>query len=194
MAESLFASGGIEGTSLRQIAIAAGAANTNVVAYHFGGKDELVEAIFKKRLPEIDARRAALLEEAEAAGRGEEILPLLDALWRPFFEQENASGQHSYAAFLMSVFRSNRFDLRISLDGDFPATQKIVSRIATRSGTDTETGGHRLVIQLAMVAAALAQIDQKELDPEQAAALFADVLRMTEKAMQAPLEHSEKRP
>ena len=42
-AESLFGQAGVDGVSTRQIGAAIGSANTNVVAYHFGAKDALIE-------------------------------------------------------------------------------------------------------------------------------------------------------
>ncbi len=48
-AESLFAEHGFEGTSLRQITSAAGV-NLASVNYHFRSKDELIRAIFARRV------------------------------------------------------------------------------------------------------------------------------------------------
>ena len=67
-AESLFADSGVEGVSTRQIGAAIGSSNTNVVAYHFGGKEALIREVYRHRLPQIDRRRGELLKEAERAG------------------------------------------------------------------------------------------------------------------------------
>lgn len=67
-AEVLFAEKGLESTSLREVALAAGQKNTNAVQYHFGSKEGLLKAIWQRHAEGIEARRAGLLAEAEAAG------------------------------------------------------------------------------------------------------------------------------
>jgi len=62
-AERLFAEHGIDGVSLRQIAIEAGNANNSAVQYHFGSKDNLIQAIFEHRVPHLARRRRLLSEQ-----------------------------------------------------------------------------------------------------------------------------------
>ena len=50
-AEKLFGQRGIENVSLREIAAAAGHANTSAVQYHFGSKESLVQAVSKCACP-----------------------------------------------------------------------------------------------------------------------------------------------
>jgi AcrR family transcriptional regulator len=193
-AETLFAQHGIDGVSLRQIGAAIGSSNTNVVAYHFGGKDELVQAIFRHRLLAIDEERAALLAEAEACGRGHDLAMLLSAMWRPLLEQTNRQGRHSYAAFLDSVFRSNSQSLRTALAPELKATNTIVQRIAAACETEfDERFAARLQICVAMVAAATQLIDQSGHQGERAEARFADMLTMMEAALRAPENKSKGR-
>lgn len=59
-AERLFAQRGIDGVSLRQIAIEAGSANNSAVHYHFGTKEGLIAAIFRHRLPQLINERRLL--------------------------------------------------------------------------------------------------------------------------------------
>jgi AcrR family transcriptional regulator len=59
-AERLFATHGLNGPSLRQICIEAGSANPSAIHYHFGTKDELVEAIFRSRTNYLSQRRQVL--------------------------------------------------------------------------------------------------------------------------------------
>lgn len=73
-AEALFADKGLESTSLREVALAAGQKNTNAVQYHFGSKEGLLKAIWQRHADGIEARRAGLL--AEAAG----VLTLQDVV------------------------------------------------------------------------------------------------------------------
>ena len=69
-AEELFMQHGFEGTSMRLLTAKAGV-NLAAVNYHFGSKDALIEALFRRRLDPMNAARLSALEklEAEAAGR-----------------------------------------------------------------------------------------------------------------------------
>ncbi len=67
-AEELFMQHGFGGTSMRQLTAKAGA-NLAAVNYHFGSKDALIEAVFRRRLDPMNAARIAALEELEASGR-----------------------------------------------------------------------------------------------------------------------------
>jgi len=69
-AEELFMQHGFESTSMRLLTAKAGA-NLAAVNYHFGSKDALIEAVFRRRLDPMNTARIAELErlEKEAAGR-----------------------------------------------------------------------------------------------------------------------------
>lgn len=82
-AETLFSEIGIEAASLRAITGAAGA-NLAAVHYHFGSKQELVRAVFVRRLGPLNQERLRRLEESIAQGGGVEgvvralVAPLLE--------------------------------------------------------------------------------------------------------------------
>jgi AcrR family transcriptional regulator len=67
-AEELFMLHGFEGTSMRQLTTKAGV-NLAAVNYHFGSKDALIEAVFRRRLDPMNAARIGALEELESSGR-----------------------------------------------------------------------------------------------------------------------------
>jgi AcrR family transcriptional regulator len=67
-AEELFMQHGFEGTSMRQLTSRAGV-NLAAVNYHFGSKDALIEAVFRRRLDPMNAARVAELEALEKDGR-----------------------------------------------------------------------------------------------------------------------------
>src|SRR4026208_1111742 len=67
-AEELFMQHGFEGTSMRLLTTKAGV-NLAAVNYHFGSKDALIEAVFRRRLDPMNAARIAALESLEVAGR-----------------------------------------------------------------------------------------------------------------------------
>jgi AcrR family transcriptional regulator len=69
-AEELFMQHGFEGTSMRLLTAKA-EVNLAAVNYHFGSKDALIEALFRRRLDPMNAARLAALEklESDSAGR-----------------------------------------------------------------------------------------------------------------------------
>src|ERR671938_1143982 len=78
-AEELFMQHGFEGTSMRVLTSKAGV-NLAAVNYHFGSKDALIEALFRRRLDPMNAARVAELDELEASERA----PSPEAIIRAF--------------------------------------------------------------------------------------------------------------
>lgn len=60
-AEELFAQFGIDAVSNRRITEHAGTANHSAIAYHFGGREELMRALLGRHLEEMDRRRTAFI-------------------------------------------------------------------------------------------------------------------------------------
>src|SRR5215472_10783137 len=83
-AEALFMEHGFEATSLRQLTAAAGV-NLASVHYHFGSKEELFEAVLKRRLDPMNQERLALLTrfEHESAPRPLSCEKILAAMFIP---------------------------------------------------------------------------------------------------------------
>jgi AcrR family transcriptional regulator len=77
-AEELFMQHGFEGTSMRLLTAKAGV-NLAAVNYHFGSKDALLLAVFKRRAVDLNRERLNLLREAEARA-GDGPAPLYDIL------------------------------------------------------------------------------------------------------------------
>lgn len=73
-AEELFMQHGFEGTSMRQLTAKAGA-NLAAVNYHFGSKDALIEAVFRRRLDPMNAQRIAELDRLEKEAGGRALAP-----------------------------------------------------------------------------------------------------------------------
>jgi AcrR family transcriptional regulator len=67
-AEELFMQHGFGGTSMRLLTAKAGV-NLAAVNYHFGSKDALIEAVFRRRLDPMNAARIGALDALEASGR-----------------------------------------------------------------------------------------------------------------------------
>lgn len=68
-AEELFMQHGFEGTSMRLLTSKAGV-NLAAVNYHFGSKDALIEAVFRRRLDPMNAERIAELDRLEKSVAG----------------------------------------------------------------------------------------------------------------------------
>jgi AcrR family transcriptional regulator len=83
-AESLFMEHGFEATGLRQITTAADV-NLAAVNYHFGSKEELFEAVLRRRLDPMNQERVALLDglEREAAGKPLTCEAIIGAMFIP---------------------------------------------------------------------------------------------------------------
>jgi AcrR family transcriptional regulator len=81
VAEELFMLHGFEGTSMRLLTSKA-AVNLAAVNYHFGSKDALIEAVFRRRLDAINAERIAELDRIEGDAPGKQLAP--EAIIRAF--------------------------------------------------------------------------------------------------------------
>jgi len=104
-AERLFAERGVAATSVRDITGAAGA-NLGAINYHFGTKQDLVAAVFSRRIFPVVERQMALLDEVERKAGGEPpvLESLIEAMIRPSIEKSFAAGRRD-TAFMRLVGR-----------------------------------------------------------------------------------------
>jgi AcrR family transcriptional regulator len=107
-AERLFATRGLDGASLRQIGIEAGNANNSAVQYHFGSKEQLVQAIFEYRLPQLDERRRMLVALRDPI----DLRSWMECYVLPILEQGEQEGSHylSFVAMLHQHAERHLFD------------------------------------------------------------------------------------
>jgi len=105
--EALFANGGIDGVSLREIAADAGQGNHHAVQYHFGSREGLVRAIFEHRMQQMEPRRAEMLEAAEAADMLEDGRAIMEIIFLPQLDLPGQRGNHSYSKFLCQYLLRN---------------------------------------------------------------------------------------
>ncbi|HET7212551.1 MAG TPA: TetR/AcrR family transcriptional regulator [Terriglobia bacterium] len=105
VAEGLFAENGVAATSIRDITGEAGV-NLGAINYHFGTKQDLVAAVFTRRLEPVSNRQWALLDEVEKeAGEGPPRLEaLIEAMIRPPVERSFEAGKKD-TAFMRLVGR-----------------------------------------------------------------------------------------
>jgi len=93
---------GPERVSMRQIVAAAGQANPSAIQYHFKSIEGLIDAIYQRRFPALEARRAELLARLDENGR-KDIEKLLDATMRPLMEMKNTDGRRGFARFVVQM-------------------------------------------------------------------------------------------
>ena len=73
-AEKLLVQHGLDATTLRMITTEA-QANLAAVNYHFGSKEALIEAVFRRRLTWLNEQRIAALDALEAEAKGAPLKP-----------------------------------------------------------------------------------------------------------------------
>ena len=85
VAERLFGQYGVEGVSLREIALVAGQRNVSAVQYYFKDKQVLVEELIKDRFAEVEAGRQHLIEQTGDLNTCVSAV-LLKFLWEPIVD------------------------------------------------------------------------------------------------------------
>lgn len=186
-AEAMFAEKGVEGVSIRQIGIAVGSSNSNVVGYHFGAKEALVEAILLRNRPQIEARRAELLGQAKRDGRDGDLPALLDALCRPIFERTNADGRHTYALFLWQISRS-KWWTRSTYESAITATREILKHIEKATPHISKRYlAERMHAVADLISGALHRLDESHGDEQTQKLMFAHALQMANAIVTMPV-------
>ena len=126
-AERLLAERGLDGVSLRQIGAAAGNGNNSAVQYHFGSKDQLIQAIFEYRLPQLHERRSMLM----AQRRPDDLRSWVECYVLPILEQGEQEGSH-YLTFVAMLQHHGHRDVFEHLPEEFQAsTRAFRERVAT---------------------------------------------------------------
>jgi AcrR family transcriptional regulator len=111
-AERLFAEHGIEAASVRAITQAAGV-NIAALHYHFGSKNGLVRALVERRVAEVNAERARMLDELEATDGEVDPRAVAEVWVRPLAAMalDPTGARCNYVPFL-AVLHSSSADLR----------------------------------------------------------------------------------
>jgi len=102
-AERLVAERGFAACSLREVQALAGQRNKSAAHYHFGSLAGLVEAIVEARMAPINAQRLAMIEALDAAGRGDDLRALVEAMVDPLADNTLGRPGSAYARFLAQV-------------------------------------------------------------------------------------------
>ena len=105
-AEGLFVEHGFDGTSMRMITSAANA-NLAAVNYHFGSKDALVQAVFRRRLTALNQERLAELDRLEGEAGGTPLRPsgIVEAFFGTALRMA-ADTEHGGRSFMLLLART----------------------------------------------------------------------------------------
>lgn len=184
-AQKLFATRGIDGPSLREIAAAAGHGNINAVQYHFGDKQGLVRAIFEANFPFLEQQRSAYLADCAARNALDDLPSLTKALFLPFVDLTDADGAHSYAAFNLQVQTSPRWQATWwKISDQVPVTAVIARMIITRMGDPPEPIWRaRLGYVSTLILQMLVNLDAMDGPPEIKQALIDDAFAIADRIL-----------
>ena len=116
----MFAEQGLEHVSLRQITSAAKQKNTSALHYHFGSRQNLIEAIFSLRMSRINERRMEMLMDLERKGTAIDLRAVVAARVNPLAERlMTPEGPDYYVRFLAQANLSPQLDVAAFIRGRF---------------------------------------------------------------------------
>lgn len=104
----LFAQRGVDGVTVREIADAAGQKNHGAVAYHFGSKEALIQALVVDGAALIDARRNAWLDQLEAGGGPHRLREVVDVLIQAGLDLDGPDAPSHYNRFVVLLGMTHR--------------------------------------------------------------------------------------
>jgi len=193
--EQLFGQHGFEGVSLREIAVAAGQSNANVVQYHFGDKPGLVTAILHDRIDRVEQVREMQLAliEGDAALTPRQLLKLL---WLPLLSITDGQGGHPFCHFMLQYMLHPKFinhplaaTYSLSESGSVSVSQAARQLFKTCSGLPKELVIKRISGLVTMFLASVVEHDNARIQGQQGTADTYDInpiLDMAVAALVAP--------
>lgn len=119
-AERLFAAGGLDGVSLREINAAAGATNASAIQYHFGNREGLVRALLERHAHNVATRRAALLDALDPDAVT--VRSLAEVLVRPWAAELDEPGGAGFLQVLSDLLNHPRYSADSDADVEADAT------------------------------------------------------------------------
>jgi AcrR family transcriptional regulator len=133
-AERLFGQNGVEGVSLREIALAAGQRNVSAVNYYFKDKQGLVEELINDRFAEVEAGRQHFIEGAGDLNTCVTAV-LLKFLWQPIVDLCARRGGNWFIQFHLSYLLHNSEEKHpfMTMPDHYPASGKLLAALQVRS-------------------------------------------------------------
>ena len=196
-AERLVAAHGTDALSLRAVATAADARNTSAAAYHFGSREQLLDALFETRMAPINAHRIELLRAAGGpAGAG--LRALTRALVEPLVATlDDRPGSTHYGRFLAAYLAGPGADERFVALGDpvLEGLQDVTAGLFRHvAGLPPSVRNHRVQMAGSMVVTAVADFERDRdagrpvVAPPLLAAMLVDgIVAMLRAPMSAPV-------
>jgi AcrR family transcriptional regulator len=103
---------GVEGVTLRELALLAGQSNSNVVQYHFNNKDGLISAILEDRTCRLEQVRSKKFEDAKNDCEQNSPRKLIEILWLPTLSFQDEQGNHAFCRFMLQCRLHSEFSIR----------------------------------------------------------------------------------
>lgn len=157
-AERLLAEHGLAETSVRMITEKADA-NVAAVNYHFGSKEDLVRAVFMRRLREIDDMRMQRLDALEVGGREPDVEEVTRAFMEPLIVQGISRETGKLVPFVVlirQVFSDPEAGQKIMHAWEPPRIiLRITKALAKATGSDIPTGPRAQLLMMLMHSATL---------------------------------------
>ncbi|CAB3627827.1 TetR/AcrR family transcriptional regulator [Achromobacter pestifer] len=113
-AQRLFAERGIDAVSFREIAREAGQKNNSALAYHFGSKEALIQAILDAGMQEVNVLRNDYVDQLYTSGRYTDLRALVEALVWPLAMKLVTEKKNTYNRFLAATQLHPDIDLGAS--------------------------------------------------------------------------------
>jgi AcrR family transcriptional regulator len=152
-AERLFALHGFQNVSVRDITAEAGV-NLASVNYHFGSKDALLFAIFRRRTGELNRERIRMLHEASDRHQGKPpVRDILEALFAPPLKWADPENDRRISVqFIIRARSEGTAEMREALQNDVSHLERFANAlIAARPDLPREEVYWRLHFCLGMV-------------------------------------------
>jgi AcrR family transcriptional regulator len=182
-AETLFATYGIDGPSLREITRAAGQRNTAALQYHFGTREALLRGILDRTEPKVSGRREELLKPGRLSLRS-----LVEALVVPFAELlDDDEGGREYVQILHEIYsRPQRFQEFLEVSAVDQSLITWSDRIQVR--VDPRAQGAPLHRRYAAVRFVLSEVTNRAREKHVKHALFtSNLIDMTQGVLSAQI-------
>lgn len=152
-AERLFALNGFQNVSVRDITAEAGV-NLASVNYHFGSKDALLFAIFRRRTAELNRERARMLHEANERHDGAPpVRDILEAYFAPPLRWSDPANERRISIqFIIRARSEGTAEMRDAIQNDVSHLERFANAlIAARPELPRETVYWRLHFCLGLV-------------------------------------------